>query len=64
MHLPNVIVQQRDAREPVPEEAGKADVLLCDLPCSGLGVIGRKRDIKYHVTQKQLEELHIRIVED
>ena len=57
MHLPNVIVQQRDAREPVPEEAGKADVLLCDLPCSGLGVIGRKRDIKYHVTQKQLEEL-------
>lgn len=57
MRLPNVIVQQRDARETVSEEAGKADVLLCDLPCSGLGVIGRKRDIKYHVTEKQLEEL-------
>ena len=59
MHLSNVTVQQRDARIPVPEEAGKADVLLCDLPCSGLGVIGRKRDIKYHVTEKQLEELSV-----
>ena len=57
MHLPNVVVAQRDALIPVPEEAGKADVLLCDLPCSGLGVIGRKRDIKYHVTPEQLEEL-------
>ena len=57
MHLSNVIVKQRDAMIPVPAEAGKADVLLCDLPCSGLGVIGRKRDIKYHVTPKQLAEL-------
>ena len=57
MHLPNVVVDQRDALIPVPEETGKADVLLCDLPCSGLGVIGRKRDIKYHVTPKQLAEL-------
>ena len=57
MRLPNVTVTQRDALLPVPEEAGRADVLLCDLPCSGLGVISRKRDIKYHVTQKQLEEL-------
>ena len=57
MHLPNVVVGQRDALIPVPGEAGKADVLLCDLPCSGLGVIGRKRDIKYHVTQEQLAEL-------
>ena len=57
MHLPNVVVEKRDALTQVPEEAGKADVLLCDLPCSGLGVIGRKRDIKYHVTERQLEEL-------
>ena len=58
MHLSNVTVAQRDALEAIPgEEVGKADVLLCDLPCSGLGVIGRKRDIKYHVTPKQLGEL-------
>ena len=60
MHLPNLAAEQRDALAPVPEEEkGKADVLLCDLPCSGLGVIGRKRDIKYHVSEKQLEELHV-----
>lgn len=57
MHLSNVVVSQRDALVPVPEEAGAADILLCDLPCSGLGVIGRKRDIKYHVSPGQLEEL-------
>ncbi len=27
----------------------KADVVIADLPCSGLGVIGRKADIKYRV---------------
>ncbi len=35
----------------------KADVVLADLPCSGLGVIGRKRDIKYRVTEKSLQDL-------
>ena len=58
MHLDNITIMQRDALAPVPEEEkGTADVLLCDLPCSGLGVIGRKRDIKYHITKAQLEEL-------
>ena len=58
MHLDNITIIQRDALAPVPEEEkGTADVLLCDLPCSGLGVIGRKRDIKYHITKAQLEEL-------
>ena len=58
MRLDNVKVQQRDALSPVPgEERGAADVLLCDLPCSGLGVIGRKRDIKYHVSPEQLRDL-------
>ena len=58
MHLPNMVIGQRDALSPVPcGERGSADVLICDLPCSGLGVIGRKRDIKYHVTREQLGEL-------
>jgi 16S rRNA (cytosine967-C5)-methyltransferase len=33
---------------------GKADVLLADLPCSGLGVIARKPDIKYRATPATL----------
>ena len=37
----------RDAREPDPSLSGKADCVLCDAPCSGLGVIGKKPDIRY-----------------
>lgn len=42
-----------------PDEAlkDKADVLLLDVPCSGLGVIGKKRDIKYRVTKEGTEAL-------
>lgn len=35
----------------------KADVLYCDLPCSGLGIIGRKADIKYGASKKSLKSL-------
>lgn len=35
----------------------KADVVLADLPCSGLGILGKKRDIKYNVTDDMLKEL-------
>lgn len=35
----------------------KADVVLADLPCSGLGVLGRKNDLKYRMTGEQQEEL-------
>lgn len=34
-----------------------ADVLLADLPCSGLGVIGRKPDIKLRMTPENLGAL-------
>ena len=35
----------------------KADLVIADLPCSGLGVIGGKPDIKFRVRQKDLAEL-------
>jgi 16S rRNA (cytosine967-C5)-methyltransferase len=34
-----------------------ADVVIADLPCSGLGVLGKKCDIKYKLTQNQQKEL-------
>ena len=37
----------RDGRNPDPARAGAADFVLCDVPCSGLGVISKKHDIKY-----------------
>ncbi len=36
---------------------GKADVVLADLPCSGLGILGKKRDIKYNITLEGLKQL-------
>jgi 16S rRNA (cytosine967-C5)-methyltransferase len=32
-------------------------VVIADVPCSGLGIIGRKNDIKYRLEQEQLKEL-------
>ncbi len=34
-----------------------ADVVIADVPCSGLGVIGKKQDIKYRIDPKELKEL-------
>lgn len=55
----NVEVQQADATILDNEMIGKADVVIADLPCSGLGIIGKKNDIKYRMTLKQMDELVI-----
>jgi 16S rRNA (cytosine967-C5)-methyltransferase len=34
-----------------------ADRLLLDVPCSGLGVLKRNPDIKYHITAEKLLEI-------
>ncbi|MBQ3392109.1 MAG: 16S rRNA (cytosine(967)-C(5))-methyltransferase RsmB [Lachnospiraceae bacterium] len=57
MKLDNLNVSVRDARRPDPALEGTADVVLCDLPCSGLGVTGKKNDIKYRITQEQIGAL-------
>lgn len=46
-----------DARVFREELCQSADVVLADVPCSGLGVIGRKPDIKYHVSEQSLKEI-------
>ena len=33
------------------------DLVLCDVPCSGLGLIGRKPDIREKITFERIEEL-------
>lgn len=45
--LPLHIGQANDARTPVEELFGTADAVLCDVPCSGLGIIAKKPDIRY-----------------
>lgn len=51
--LSNVSVFARDAREPDTSLIGKADKVICDVPCSGLGVFSKKPDLRY----KELEAL-------
>lgn len=53
----NVVVTEKDATELDSEALEKADILLADVPCSGLGVIGRKTDIKYNISQAGIQEL-------
>lgn len=57
MKLENLQVAERDARTIRPGEEASADVLLCDLPCSGLGVMGKKRDIKYRASREGILSL-------
>ena len=40
-----------------PNMEGKADIVLADLPCSGLGIIGKKPDIKMRLQEEELHEL-------
>lgn len=42
-----------------PDFEERFDLVICDLPCSGLGVMGRKRDIKYNVSRDKIRELAI-----
>lgn len=55
--LKNVTVAQRDACEPISDLFGKADRVICDVPCSGLGVIGKKPDLRYKDFKASAEEL-------
>lgn len=57
LRMDHVSVMVRDARVRDEELVGIADVLLVDVPCSGLGVIGKKQDIKYRVTKESLTEI-------
>ena len=34
-----------------------ADIVIADVPCSGLGIIGKKADIKYRIKAEDIEAL-------
>ncbi len=53
----NITVEQGDASVLNEKDEEKYDLVLADVPCSGLGVIGTKPDIKYHVTEEGLRSL-------
>ena len=47
-----ISVAEQNAKELVPENVGAFDRVLCDVPCSGLGVIFKKPEIKYKSIDK------------
>ncbi|MBE5911085.1 16S rRNA (cytosine(967)-C(5))-methyltransferase RsmB [Pseudobutyrivibrio sp.] len=53
----NIQSQQWDATEFDESAALKYDIVVADLPCSGLGIIRKKPDIKYNQTEESLAEL-------
>ncbi len=53
----NITVLQWDATVLKGESVETADLVFADLPCSGLGVLRKKTDVKYRVTPQQTAEL-------
>ena len=50
-------VEVHNAEKPNERLRASIDVVLCDLPCSGLGVLSRKPEIKYRLTPEDIESL-------
>ena len=55
--MTNIEAVRWDATVLDEESAGKADVVVADLPCSGLGVLGKKTDLKYKMTEETQADL-------
>lgn len=55
--LSNVEAVQQDALIFDETSVGKADIVLADLPCSGLGVLAKKTDLKYKATKEGADSL-------
>ncbi len=55
--LENVRPMTRDALKRREELDGTMDIVLLDAPCSGLGVMSEKPDVKYRVTAQSVDEL-------
>ena len=57
-HALNIDVRISDATVFNPEFEEAFDTVLADVPCSGLGVIGKKADIKYRLTEESLDSIY------
>ena len=53
----NIKAVKRDATILDKKWIGKADLVIADLPCSGLGILGKKPDLRYNTSLENIEEL-------
>lgn len=53
----NLSVSIKDASIYDESDKDRFDVIICDVPCSGLGVVGKKPDIALHFDKEKLDSL-------
>ncbi|KAB2954470.1 16S rRNA (cytosine(967)-C(5))-methyltransferase RsmB [Heliorestis acidaminivorans] len=53
----SVTISRVDAQEPPKDLHGQVDRILVDAPCSGLGVLRRKPELRYRITEKDIISL-------
>lgn len=59
-------VKEQDGRVPLENLFGKADKVLCDVPCSGFGVLGKKPELRYKDPKESeaLPDIQLAILEN
>ena len=64
--LDKISARLQDATENVPEWNDSFDALICDVPCSGYGIIRKKPDIRYKnpADMASLPELQLQILKN
>ena len=55
--LTNIKAEIWDATVPDEKLLHKCDVVIADLPCSGLGIMAKKPEIRYRMTKESMDEL-------
>lgn len=55
--LDNITAVCMDASVCDEDSKEKADIVIADLPCSGLGVLGKKTDLKYKASENGIQSL-------
>lgn len=58
LRLSNVQASLWDRTKPEADLVEKCHRVLCDVPCSGLGVIARKPEIKYRKNSEEIKKLY------
>lgn len=55
--IENVVISKNDATVFDENLQNEVDIVIADVPCSGLGIISKKPDIKYNVTEEGIRNL-------
>ena len=55
--ISNIEIKEQDATIYNSSFNDKFDIVICDVPCSGIGVIKNKPEIKYKITNSYVEEI-------